>query len=66
MRSFLRTKFCRFLVSTILLTHNISKGVFRYVPTLHMKKTWNDQELYKRYNLNKDEIIFIESLIRKM
>ena len=66
MVSYLRTKFCRFLVSTTLLTHNISKGVFRYVPTLPMNKSWNDQELYKRYNLNKDEIAFIESLIRTM
>lgn len=66
MMSYLKSKFCRFLVSTTLLTHNISKGVFRYVPTLPMNKSWNDQELYKRYNLNKEEIAFIESLIRTM
>lgn len=66
MVSYLRTKFCRFLVSTSLLTHNISKGVFRYVPIQTVNKSWNDQELYMRYNLNKDEIDFIESLIRAM
>ena len=66
MSDFLRTKFCRFLVSTILLTQNITKGKFNFVPNLSMKEKWDDEKLYKKYGLTEDEITFIESMIRPM
>jgi site-specific DNA-methyltransferase (adenine-specific) len=66
MISFLRTKMCRFLVSTTLLTHNISKSKFCYVPVLSMDKSWTDQELYEYYGLDQSEIKFIEDTIREM
>lgn len=64
MANFLKTKFCRFLVSTILLTQNITKGKFIFVPSLPMTENWNDEKLYVRYGLSKEEIQFIEQLIR--
>ena len=63
---FLRTKFCRFLVSTILLTQNITKGKFIFVPNLSMKEKWDDEKLYAKYGFTVDEIAFIESMIRPM
>lgn len=66
MVNFLKTKFCRFLVSTILLTQNITKGKFIFVPDLPMSERWDDENLYKKYNLNREEIEFIEQLIRPM
>jgi site-specific DNA-methyltransferase (adenine-specific) len=66
MISFLRTKICRFLVSTTLLTHNISKSKFCYVPVLSMDKSWTDLELYEYYGLDQNEIKFIEDTIREM
>lgn len=66
MAIFLRTKFCRFLVSTILLTQNITKGKFIFVPNLPMSESWNDENLYKKFGLNNEEIEFIEQLIRPM
>lgn len=66
MVAYLKTKFCRFLVSTILFTQNIAKDRFRFVPNLTMDAFWTDEELFKRYKLNKDEISFIESMIRPM
>jgi len=66
MAAYLKTKFCRFLVSTILLTQNITKGKFIFVPNLDMKKHWTDEMLYKRYGLTEEEISFIESKIRAM
>ena len=66
MVNFLKTKFCRFLVSTILLTQNITKGKFIFVPDLPMSERWDDENLYKKYNLNLEEIEFIEQLIRPM
>ncbi len=66
MVNYLKTKFVRFLVSTILLTQNITKGKFVFVPNLDMKKSWTDDMLYKRYGLTEEEINFIESKIRPM
>ncbi len=66
MANYLKTRFCRFLVSTILLTQNITKGKFIFVPSLSMKEKWNDNKLYKQFELTKDEIAFIESMIRPM
>lgn len=64
--SYLRTKFCRFLVSTILLTQNITKGKFAFVPIQDFSEPWTDKKLYKKYGLTEDEIAFIESMIRPM
>jgi len=66
MSNYLRTKFCRFLVSTILLTQNITKGKFIFVPNLSMKESWTDEKLYKKYGITSEEIEFIESMIRPM
>jgi len=63
---YLRTKFCRFLVSTILFTQNITKDRFRFVPNLAMETKWTDQMLFNRYELNSEEIAFIDSMIRAM
>ncbi|MBD0850518.1 Eco57I restriction-modification methylase domain-containing protein [Maribacter arenosus] len=63
---YLKTKFCRFLVSTILLTQNITKSKFIFVPDLNMQQKWTDDHLNIKYNLSKDEINFIETVIREM
>lgn len=63
---YLKTKFCRFLVSTILLTQNITKSKFIFVPDLDMNKTWTDELLYQKYKLSNIEIQFIETSIREM
>jgi site-specific DNA-methyltransferase (adenine-specific) len=64
--SYLITKFCRFLVSTVLLTQNITKGKFAFVPMQDFSEPWTDEKLYAKYSLTKDEISFIESMIRPM
>lgn len=66
MATYLKTKFCRFLVSTVLFTQNISKECFCFVPDLPMDEEWTDEKLYKRYGLTPNEIAFIESKIRPM
>ncbi len=66
MVAYLKTKFCRFLVSTVLLTQNIAKDRFQFVPVLDMTTEWTDEMLYAKYGLTKDEIAFIESKIRPM
>lgn len=64
--SYMKTKFFRFLVALLKPTQNISKSVFRYVPVLDLSKEWTDDMLYKRYNLNEEEINFIESMVKPM
>ena len=64
--AFLRTRFCRYLVSTILFTQNIAKDRFQFVPNVSMKKKWTDNALYKTFGLTGEEIVHIESTIRPM
>jgi len=66
MEHFLRTKFCRFLVSVMLLTHNISRGTFKYVPRLPMDREWDDESLNTFYNLSDEQVSFINGQIKAM
>lgn len=64
--SYMKTMFFRFLMSLIKNTQNISRGVYAFVPVQDISKPWTDQELYHKYNLNQEEINFIESMIKPM
>ena len=63
---YLRTKFLRFLVGLRKNTQHITKDRFAFAPLLPMTKTWTDQKLYSHFGLSKDEIAFIESMVRPM
>jgi site-specific DNA-methyltransferase (adenine-specific) len=63
---FLHTKFVRFLITIRTLTQNITRGSFLFVPIEDFSKPWTDEQLYKKYGLDQDEIGFIESMIRPM
>lgn len=64
--SYIETRFFRFMVSLIKNTQNISKGSFAFVPVQDFAEPWTDEKLYRKYGINKDEIAFIESMIRPM
>ena len=64
--NFLRTRFVRYLVSLVVATQHISRATFQFVPDLPMDREWTDNDLYKKYKLTKDEIAFIESMIRPL
>ena len=64
--AYLRTKFVRWLVSTILLTQNISKSMFEFVPGQDFMSSWSDEDLNSKYGLNDDEIALIERSIRSL
>jgi len=66
LRDYVRTNFFRFLLSTILLTQNIAKDKFQFVPLQDFSHPWTDEMLYKKYGLTDEEIAFIESMIRPM
>ncbi len=61
--SYLNTKFVRFLISSLKITQNTSKKVYRHVPIQNWKESWSDEKLYRKYNLTQEEINKIEEMI---
>ena len=64
--SYYRTKFFRFIVSLRKITQDALRQTYTWVPIQSWNKEWTDKELYKKYNLTKEEIDHIESVIRPM
>ena len=63
---YLRTRLARFLVSLRKPAQHVFRGMYRWVPVQPWDRTWTDANLYKKYGITKDEIAFIESMIRPM
>tara|TARA_B100001250_G_C19814344_1_gene797422 strand:+ start:1355 stop:3022 length:1668 start_codon:yes stop_codon:yes gene_type:complete len=64
--SYIKTRLFRFLVLQKKPSQNATRKVYDFVPTQDFSNPWSDQKLYKRYGLNKNEINFIESMVRSM
>lgn len=64
--SYIQTKFFRFLVLLNKPTQDATSKVYNFVPTQSFEEEWTDEKLYKKYKLTKQEIEFIESMIRPM
>lgn len=64
--SYLKTKFLRFLLLQIAITQQVSKATFSFAPVQDFSKKWTDEELYKKYKFNDEEIEFIEKIIKEM
>jgi site-specific DNA-methyltransferase (adenine-specific) len=64
--SYYVTKFFRFLVSLRKITQDAFSHMYIWVPVQTWDREWKDSELYKKYKLTKDEIDYIESVIRPM
>ena len=65
-QSYYCTKFFRFLVSLRKITQDAFSHMYSWVPQQTWDREWTDKELYKKYKLTKDEIAYIESVIRPM
>jgi site-specific DNA-methyltransferase (adenine-specific) len=60
---------CRLIRLLILLhkpSQHVTRKVYSFVPIPNWTRNWTDDELYKKYKLTKDEIAFIESMVRPM
>lgn len=76
MLKYIKTKFLRALLGIKKATQDNPKSVWQYIPIQDFTKNsdidWNksiseiDKQLYKKYNLNDDEISFIEERIKPM
>lgn len=64
--SYLQTKFVRFLVALRKPTQDVSRKSFGFVPVRAWNEKFSDEQLFKKYSLNSDEIAFVNSLIREM
>ena len=63
---YMKTKFFRILVSACKISQHAPSKTYRFVPLENFKQTWTDTELYAKYNLNEEEIAFIEATIKPM
>ena len=64
--SYIRSRFFRFLVLMNKPTQHATSKVYTLVPVQDFSKPWSDEKLYEKYDLSKDEIAFIESMVRPM
>jgi hypothetical protein len=73
---YIKTKFARAMLSVLKTTQDITPDKWKYVPlqkfTSESDIDWSksiaeiDQQLYKKYNLSKEEIDFIETNVKAM
>lgn len=60
---------CR-LTRLLILLHKPSadttRKVYTFVPKQEWNQKWTDEALYKKYGITKDEVAFIESMVRPM
>ena len=66
LKSYLETRFARFLVLQAVSSIHLSKDKFLFLPVQDFSKPWTDEKLYKKYGLTEEEIAFIESMVRPM
>lgn len=64
-RDYMKTKFFRLLVGA-RKNKNMTQSTYSFVPIQDFSKSWTDEELYKKYNLTREEINFIETMISPM
>ena len=73
---YFKTKFARFMHGIAKASHDASRDTYRFVPVQNFTNksdiNWNgsikeiDKQLYNKYKLTKEEIKFIESMIKPM
>ena len=64
--NYIRTRFFRFLVALRKNTQHATKTVFKFVPKLDMTQPWNDEKLYKKFEITQQEQAFMASIVREM
>jgi site-specific DNA-methyltransferase (adenine-specific) len=64
--SYMKTRFFHLFISFKKITQDAWKKAYELVPLQDFSESWTDEKLYKKYKLTKEEIGFIESMIRPM
>lgn len=63
--SYLKTKFYRFLLLMSVSSIHLSKEKFQFIPIQDFSHPLTDQELNEKYNLSKEDVAFIDGLIKE-
>jgi site-specific DNA-methyltransferase (adenine-specific) len=63
--SYVKTKFFRYLVSLRKISQDATRSTYLWVPSLEWSVEWSDQELYRRFQLDAQEVALIESHVRE-
>ena len=64
---YVRTKFFRYMLRTRVISQNVSRSCYNWVPDLKdYSKPWTDEELYHKFELTDSEIKHIESKIKQI
>jgi len=66
LQSYYKTRFFRFLVSLRKITQHATHSTYQWVPMQTWDRIWTDADLYKKYEINSEEVAFIEQMIRPM
>lgn len=62
--SYTQTKFFHFLLSLKKITQDATQKVYEFIPMQDFNESWDDDKLYKKYNISKEEQAFINSMVR--
>lgn len=62
---YMQTKFFRFMVG-LRKNKNMTQDTYSYVPIVNFSEKWNDIKLYRYFNLDKEDIDYIEKMIKPM
>ena len=66
LRSYYCTRFFRFLVSLRKITQDATHSTYRWVPVQMWDRTWTDEELYKKYDINDEEQAYIAAQVSEL
>lgn len=64
--SYMKTRVFRLLLGLAKNDQGAAKSVYKFCPIQDFSKPWDDIALYKKYGLTRDEIIYLEDLIKPM
>ena len=60
---YISTKFFHFFLGIKKITQHTTSKVYEFVPMQDFSQSWTDEKLYKKYDLTKEEIDYIESSV---
>lgn len=64
--SYLTCRLTRFLILLHKPSQDTTRKVYTFVPAQDWDRRWTDADLYAKYDLNAEEIAFVEKIVRPM
>lgn len=65
-QSYINTRFARFLLSLRKISQDAMKSTYGWVPQQKWDRTWTDEILSKMYDITKDELAYIEAMVKEI